>query len=203
MPIDDDVELDTEKEAPAKKKGGKLKLIILIVAGVLLLGGATAGVYFSGLIPAFSSHSEDEEDVASADDPEGKDTAKKGKGKAKGKGKDKKNGKKKEPQVTLYLPLDPAFVVNFQDQGQLHYLQVTMEVMAREQETIDAVKLHLPVIRNNLTLMLSSQTVESLASRDGKEKIRAETLAEIQKILKEQTGQPGVEAVYFTSFVMQ
>ena len=202
MPIDDDVELDTEKEAPAKKKGGKLKLIILIVAGVLLLGGATAGVYFSGLIPAFSSHSDEEEDVASADSADGKDAAKTKKGdKAKGKG--KKNGKKKEPQVTLYLPLDPPFVVNFQDQGQLHYLQVTMEVMARDQETIDAVKLHLPVIRNNLTLMLSSQTVESLATREGKEKIRAETLAEIQKILKEQTGKPGVEAVYFTSFVMQ
>ncbi len=202
MPIDDDVELDTEKEAPAKKKGGKLKLIILIVAGVLLLGGATAGVYFSGLIPAFSAHSGDEEDMASADSAEGKDAAKSKKGdKAKGKG--KKNGKKKEPQVTLYLPLDPPFVVNFQDQGQLRYLQVTMEVMARDQETIDAVKLHLPVIRNNLTLMLSSQTVESLATREGKEKIRTETLAEIQKILKEQTGKPGVEAVYFTSFVMQ
>lgn len=202
MPIDDDVELDTEKEAPAKKKGGKLKLIIWVVAGVLLLGGTTAGVYFSGLIPAFSAHSGDEEDTASADNADGKGTAKKG-DKAKGKGKDKKNGKKKEPQVTLYLPLDPPFVVNFQDQGQLHYLQVTMEVMARDQETIDAVKLHLPVIRNNLTLMLSSQTLESLATREAKEKIRAETLTEIQKILKEQTGQPGVEAVYFTSFVMQ
>ncbi len=200
MPIDDDVELDTEKQAETKKKGSKLKLIILIVAGVLLLGGATAGVYFSGLIPAFSAHPAGEEDMTSADSADSKDTGKKG-DKAKGKNNGKK--KKSEPQLTLYLPLDPPFVVNFQEQGQLRFLQVTMEVMARDQEVIDAVKLHLPVIRNNLTLMLSSETLEHLASRDGKEKIRTDTLAEIQKILKEQTGKPGVEAVYFTSFVMQ
>lgn len=201
MPIDDDVELDTEKESPPKKKGSKLKLITWVVAGVLLLGGTTAGVYFSGIIPAFSAHAEGEEDVASADNSDGKDAAKKG---DKTKGKGKKNGKKKEePKVTLYLPLDPAFVVNFQEQGQLRFLQVTMEVMARDQEVLDAVKTHLPVIRNNLTLMLSSQSLENLASREGKEKVRAETLTEIQKILKEQTGKPGVEAVYFTSFVMQ
>jgi flagellar FliL protein len=51
--------------------------------------------------------------------------------------------------------------------------------------------------------LFSGQTREGIISREGKEKIRKEAEAEVQKILKEQTGNPGVKALYFTSFVMQ
>jgi flagellar FliL protein len=42
-----------------------------------------------------------------------------------------------------------------------------------------------------------------LRTREGKEKLRADVLAELQKILTDETGEPGVEQVFFTSFVMQ
>ena len=61
----------------------------------------------------------------------------------------------------------------------------------------------MPVIRNNLIMLLSSQKQAEVSTRDGKEKLRADALAEIQKVLKEQTGETGAEAVYFTIFVMQ
>ncbi|VAX05680.1 hypothetical protein MNBD_GAMMA19-792, partial [hydrothermal vent metagenome] len=38
---------------------------------------------------------------------------------------------------------------------------------------------------------------------EGKETLREEALEVVQQILEEETGDPGIEAVYFTSFVMQ
>jgi flagellar FliL protein len=78
-----------------------------------------------------------------------------------------------------------------------------MEVMARDEAVIENVKTHMPVIRNNLVLVFSNQNYETISTSAGKQKLRDEALAEIQQILKSETGKTGVEAIYFTSFVMQ
>jgi flagellar FliL protein len=52
-------------------------------------------------------------------------------------------------------------------------------------------------------MLFSGQTRDAIIGRDGKEKIRKEAEAEVQKVLKEQTGKPGIKSLYFTSFVMQ
>lgn len=191
MPVDDDLELDTEKAQPPKK-GSLKKIMLWSVIGLLLVGGGTAGgLYFTGMLPGFSAQGEDSADST--------DPKKKGAKGVKG-----KNGKQKEPpKPMIYQALEPPFVVNFQDQAQVRFLQVTMEVSARDPLVMEAVKTHMPVIRNNLVLLLASQTYGGMSTREGKEKLRADALAEIQKILTEQTGKPGVEAAYFTSFVMQ
>jgi len=110
-------------------------------------------------------------------------------------------GKKNMPAI--YIPLDPAFVVNFASQGRARFLQVTVEVMTRDPSMEEEIKRHLPVIRNNLMLLFSSQTYDGVSTLEGKEALREEALAVVQQILEEETGDPGVEAVYFTSFVMQ
>ena len=103
----------------------------------------------------------------------------------------------------VYLPLDPPLVASFQDAGQIRFLQVSIELMARDEKVIDGLKTHMPVIRNNLLMMFGGQTLATLTSRDEKEKLRAAALAEVQRILKANTGAPGVEDLYFTSFVVQ
>lgn len=85
----------------------------------------------------------------------------------------------------------------------MRFLQVTVEVMGREEETIKAVQTHMPVIRNNLLNIFSSRSFADLTNREGKEALRKECLTEVQRILKENTGKPGVEDLYFTSFVVQ
>jgi flagellar FliL protein len=115
--------------------------------------------------------------------------------------KDGKPAKPKEPPV--YFAVDPPLVVSFQDQTTMRFLQITVEVMGRSEETVAAVKAHMPVIRNNLLMLLGGRSIPELTSREGKEKLRADALAEVQKILKENTGKPGVEDLYFTSFVLQ
>ncbi len=82
-------------------------------------------------------------------------------------------------------------------------MQATIQVMTREPEIEQAVTAHMPVIRNSIVLLLSSLSMEDVAGIEGKEKLRAQVLAKIREILQERTGKPGVDEVYFTSFVIQ
>jgi flagellar FliL protein len=97
--------------------------------------------------------------------------------------------------------------VNFRRGGGAKYLEVGIELMTRDPKTIEELKTQTPVIRNNLILLLSDQTYESLATREGKEALRAAALAEVQSALHElggdAEGTAGVESLYFTTFVMQ
>lgn len=105
--------------------------------------------------------------------------------------------------ATLYLALEPPFTVNFVDQGLLRYLQVNVSVMARDRAVLEAVQAHSPQIRNNLIVLFGSRDFATLSSAEGKEKLRTLVLKEIQSILNKEIGEPGIEAVYFTNFIMQ
>jgi flagellar FliL protein len=115
-------------------------------------------------------------------------------------GKPQKVVKKDPPQ---YLAFDPPLVASLDDKGTIRFLQVTVELMARDDKVITAVEAHMPVIRNNLLMIFGGQSVSSLTNRDEKEALRKQALAEVQKIMKANTGEPGVEDLYFTSFVVQ
>ncbi|HEU4620524.1 MAG TPA: flagellar basal body-associated FliL family protein [Gammaproteobacteria bacterium] len=103
----------------------------------------------------------------------------------------------------LYFTLDDNLVVNFRKGGGARYLEVGIELMTREPATLEALKTQTPVIRNNLILLLGDQTYETLATREGKEALRAAALAEVRSALGETGADPGVESLYFTTFVMQ
>ncbi|HEX5458677.1 MAG TPA: flagellar basal body-associated FliL family protein [Steroidobacteraceae bacterium] len=104
----------------------------------------------------------------------------------------------------LYLALDPPFVVNFQADQLVRFLQVSVEVMSRDQKTLDLLKSNDPVLRNDLLILFANQKYTVLSTPEGKEQLRAQALTAIRKDLVQAGGDPKlVEAVYFTSFVMQ
>ncbi len=104
----------------------------------------------------------------------------------------------------IYQSLHPPLVVNFKDSaGQTHFMQATMEVMSRDQEVINAVRDHTPVIRNSLIMLFSNAVYEEITTREGKEKLLEEGLAEIQRVMLEEAETEGIEAVYFTALVIQ
>jgi flagellar protein FliL len=104
----------------------------------------------------------------------------------------------------IYYKFDPPFVVNFGGEGSTRYLQVTLEAMSRDAGVLDVLKNNEPAVRNDLVLLFSSQDSAALLSAEGKEKLRAATLETIRKVLdSEGADGKSVEAVYFTSFVIQ
>jgi len=104
--------------------------------------------------------------------------------------------------AALYYAFDPPMVVNFEDGSVVRFLQISMEVMAHDQKTIDSVTKNMPLIRNNLLLLMSNRNYQSLMSREGKDKLRAEALAEIRAVQTKQGG-GDVDDLLFTSFVVQ
>jgi flagellar protein FliL len=104
----------------------------------------------------------------------------------------------------LYLALLPPFTTNFEGDQTVRYLQISAQVMSHDQPTIDLLKANDPIVRNDLLLLFSNQKAADLASREGKEKLRAAALSAIQHVVTENGGDgTKVNAVLFTSFVMQ
>jgi len=187
------------KAAPAPaaepKKGGKGMLIIIIAVAVLVAaGGAGAAVYF--LMPkpeaTASADQADEGDEASADDEEAADEAPK-----------KKKKRKKAEGPALYVSLDPAFVVNLADEDSQRYLQTNVQVMTRVPDAVEKIEANQPRIRNELMLLFSAKRGADISTREGKEALQSEARDVVGEVLDDETGEDPIEAVYFTTFVMQ
>ena len=157
----------------AAPKGKKKTLLIVIVLAVLLLAGGGTGAWF-----AFAPHGHNNKKHTEV--------------------------KKEPPAPALYVALDPPFVVNFEAEQQVRFLQVTAQLMTRDPATVELLKANDPVVRNDLLLLFGNQKYSVISTREGKESLRAQTLAAVRKIVANAGGKPEkVEAVYFTSFVMQ
>lgn len=102
----------------------------------------------------------------------------------------------------VYYAIDPPLVVNFEDGSAVRFLQITMELMAHDQKAIDSVQKNVPLIRNNLLLLMSNRNYQTLMSREGKEKLRQEALTEVRAVQKKEGGLD-IDDLLFTSFVVQ
>ncbi|MBI3771258.1 MAG: flagellar basal body-associated FliL family protein [Gammaproteobacteria bacterium] len=106
-------------------------------------------------------------------------------------------------KVPVYFAFDKPITVNFETESGLRFLQVELEVMTYDPLVPDQIKTHMPVIRNELIMIFSSQDYGDLISQEGKDKIRSTVLSKLQAIMTEKSGKPGIEEVYFTNFVIQ
>jgi flagellar FliL protein len=98
----------------------------------------------------------------------------------------------------------PMFIVTLgSEDGKRHFLQTHVEAKSREQEVADALTLHMPRVVGLLNALFSTQRFEPLQTQDGKLQLRSEALLVVQNFMQEKVGRPGVEALLFTSFVMQ
>lgn len=190
MAVDDMKDDDASPAPKAKAKKPIVKILLIVVGALVAIGLTVAATLFAAGGMSAGQKSEPPSATKSED----------------GENTEKPSTESSEPGSTskaLYFAFDPPFVVNFEDQATMRFLQIGLEVMAKNPSAITAIQEHMPVIKNSLILLFTSQDYQSISTREGKERIRAQTLSEIQKILKEKTGDVGIEAVYFTSFVMQ
>jgi flagellar FliL protein len=122
------------------------------------------------------------------------------------KGGDAKAEAKKEAVILppIYVNLDPPFVVNFEAEAAVRFLQVTVSVMTREAHIEEILKKNDPRIRNDLLMLLGNQKYDTISTREGKEKLQANALEAVRAVVKSAGGEPEkIEALYFTAFVMQ
>jgi flagellar FliL protein len=100
--------------------------------------------------------------------------------------------------------LDPPFVVNFQSEQAVRFLQITVQVMSRDPATIEQLKANDPVVRNDLLMLFANQKYAVISTSEGKEQLRAQALDAVRRAVVGAGGKAEhIEAIYFTSFVMQ
>ena len=173
-------------EAPKKSK----KLLIIIVAAVLFLVLAGGGAAF--MLLKKEPHDDEEESAEETAKP-------------------KKKDKKGEAAPSIFLNLE-TFTVNLIPETGDQYLQVIISLEISDATVEPLLKGQMPKIRNNVMLLLSSQKASQLMPKEGKEKLAADLMSEINSILeppkKNKKGQTAeasgpVKSVLFTSFIIQ
>lgn len=169
---------NSPEEGEEKAGGGKKKIILLAAVGVALIALSVGGTLL-----ALSMLSPPEEVAGDAAAEEVVEEAVRA--------------------PAIYYPLKPPIIVNFNARGRQRYLQAELTLMTREDDVVATIEMHMPMIRNSLVLLFGGQIYDELQTAEGKELLRQEALAEIQRLLEQEIGKPGVEQVLFTNFVMQ
>ena len=182
-PADDGV-----AEPPKKSK----KLLIIILAAVLVVVLAGGGAAF--FLLKKSDHAEDEDTTEETAKPTKK--------------KDKKKDKEAPP---VFINLEP-FTVNLVPETGDQYLQVVLALELEDAHAEPDLKLRMPKVRNNITLLLSGKKASELLPKEGKKKLAESLREEINSVIeppvknnKGETVAPDgpVNSVLFTSFIIQ
>lgn len=170
---EDTTAVDAE-EGTEEKKSGKRKLILIIVVVLLVLAlGGVGALLFLG-------GDEETAEQASA-----------------------------KPVQALYTKIrtlegNPSFTVSVQsNDGRTHYLQVYVEAKSREDEVVAVMTKHMPKIVAILNQLFSRQTLATLRTAEGKSSLQLAAQQEIQALMQEKIGKPGIEKILFTGFIMQ
>lgn len=175
-------EEDENKDSEEKSSGGKKKLIIFIVLAIVLIGASIGGTLVA--VKMLSP----EPEVAQELDEDGNPIV---------------TEEEEVKAPAIYFPLKPPLIVNYDVRGRQRFLQAEISVMTREEDVINAVEVHMPMIRNNLILLFSGQIYDELQTDEGRELLKQDALKELQNIMEQEIGKPGIEKILFTNFVMQ
>ncbi len=107
---------------------------------------------------------------------------------------------------SIYIEMQPAFIVTFGGPGPLKYLKTEVTLIAPDSTAESNIKLHKPAIRHTLVMLLSAQRSENLATATARDHVRQQSIEAIRDVLTEEYGNPGYDMLknlLFTSFVVQ
>lgn len=111
-----------------------------------------------------------------------------------------------------YMAIEPAIVVNLQSPGRPQFMQVRIQAMSHDPKVLEALKTHMGPVRDALITLLSAQTADAMYNIQQREQVRQQALEALRKVLEEHAGiksgegkegPTGLEALYFTDFVIQ
>lgn len=184
-------EAPPEDAQPAGKGKKKLILIAAAAALVLLLVAGGGAAWWVMKKPA---KADEDAELAEADpEPQVEEKAVK----------KKKDDKKQAP---VFLPLE-MFTVNLADREAERYAQVGVTLELADAKTGDQLKAYMPVIRNDILMLLAHKKAAELQERAGKVALAREIRRAAMKSLAEDDTEleedAAVRAVHFSSFIIQ
>jgi len=189
------------------KKGGILKILLFSFGGLLLLGiGMGIGYIIFGGEPETDPSQEVNQIIEG--EPKKKEVKEEETKEGEEVGEDgiiKKNVKD-VPEVdayeTTYFEFPGDFTTNLKNSRK--FLQVSVGVSTQyDEKVIETVDQHQLALRSVILSIISDFTEEDINGSDGKNKLSNQLLKGMNSKLDELKEFPGIEGVYFTSFVVQ
>ncbi|MDW6001510.1 flagellar basal body-associated protein FliL [Vibrio mangrovi] len=165
-----------ENDVAENASGGKKKLLIIIIAlVVLLVVGGGAAFFLMG--------SNDESESAAAEQSTvNVDT---------------------QTEPVAYVSLPQPFVFNVTGDKRDRMVQIKVQLMVRGSQNENMARYHSPLIESSLLSTFASATVEQLRTPNGRIELRDRATEDIKTALTKAVGEPVIERVLFTDFVMQ
>ncbi|MCH8551281.1 MAG: flagellar basal body-associated FliL family protein [Natronospirillum sp.] len=170
--------LDETEDGGGRGKSGLVKILAL-VGGMLLVAAISIG----GTLFLTGAFSDEPEPVAE--------------------GEAGQRGSTGLPPRAHYLQLNPDFVITYEVGPRQRFLKVELAVMARDQQSLNTLTQHMPLVRDNIIQTLSDQTFSDIQRREGKEELMTALRDTMNRIVEEHSDAPGVEAVLYNNFVIQ
>jgi flagellar FliL protein len=171
---------EAAQEKIAVPAGVPMKMVIILLAGMLVLGLGGAFVMFKMMSGGHAS--EDAKSETASDKGHG-DSGKAGHGGA---------------APGAIAELDP-FIVNLADSPEIRYLKVSIKLEVDGSETVEEIKNRTPQIRDSVLVLLTSKDSASIRTPQGKSQLRDEVTQRVNGILPRRS----VKSAYFTDFVIQ
>lgn len=162
------------------QKGGRLKLVVFAVAGLLVLGGGGAGAaWFFGLFGGSTDAAEAATDAAAA----GEHGAAEEHGAAGHGGRGESGGAGRAGRVPAVAFLElPDVLVNLQSPGQrMRYLKLALALEVNDEATAEALRALTPRIMDSIQLYLRALTVDDVRGAIGMERLKQEMTARINR----------------------
>ncbi|MEM7079563.1 MAG: flagellar basal body-associated FliL family protein [Pseudomonadota bacterium] len=106
-------------------------------------------------------------------------------------------------KTAVYHKMRPAFIINYITGAKPRFLQAEFTLMARHEDTLEAVVLHMPLIRSEVVSYLTEQNFLELQTQEGKENIRGGIVDLVNRVLTSYKVENGVESALITNFVLQ
>ncbi|RJQ45435.1 MAG: flagellar basal body protein FliL [Nitrospiraceae bacterium] len=106
--------------------------------------------------------------------------------------------KEEKIEKTSIVALDP-FVLNLSDHGR--YLKVTIQLEINEPKLEETVKNKTPQLRDTIITLVSSKSLSSISSPEGKFQLKDEILFRANQLMGME--KDAFKNLYFTEFVMQ
>lgn len=106
-------------------------------------------------------------------------------------------------EASDYVALDSPMVVNVFSRDTVHFVKATAQFKLKNPALAGAVKTHLPALRHTLIMLMADRPYFELTTLAGKARLRDDALEAVRQFMLENTGDPSIESVLFTSLVLQ
>ncbi|MBA1330403.1 flagellar basal body protein FliL [Candidatus Endoriftia persephone str. Guaymas] len=112
-----------------------------------------------------------------------------------------KAGEDGSSSSVLYYEISPSLVANLAKGGK--YIRCDVQLMTKDEDFLEQMRLHGPAIRHELLLLLSEQDGKVIKTSQGKEQLRKQALESVSRVMKKIAGSDSVQALYFTTYYVK